>query len=166
MPPDAAIRALAEDVRSVLETLWPDWHAARGRGLPTPPSRGTCQTSSLFLATCLNKAGWSAAVVQGNSPGDSPGAVPERTEGYLCSGTWHGHAWVLCGGWIVDITADQFGGPPVQIVRPEDPRYRPGKQDTATPEAIRFRSQLVKKGLSRWQASLDQSCSTFTDSET
>lgn len=43
---------------------------------------------------------------------------------YLCDdGTAPEHAWVvLPDGTIVDATADQFGGEPVTIIEPGDPR--------------------------------------------
>lgn len=141
-PSRQELTRIAGDVRRFLEGLWPEWHVLRGRALPDPLSLGTCQTTSLFLATVLREHGFDAAVAQGNAPG--------ATEGYLHDGIWHGHAWVECGGWIVDICADQYGGPPVSISPSDDPRYRTGR-DTAYESAKRQRQELASSALEAWR---------------
>lgn len=139
-PPE--LERIAGKVRRFLEGIWPEWHALRGRELPDPLSLGTCQTTSLFLATVLQEHGFDAAVAQGNDPG--------ANEGYCHNGRWHGHAWVTCGGWIVDISADQFGCPPVSIRPLDDPAYRTGN-DTAYKSAKQQRRTLVDSALETWR---------------
>ncbi|MFK3964755.1 hypothetical protein ACI2KT_14255 [Ensifer adhaerens] len=49
--------------------------------------------------------------------------------GFNCGKSWQSHAWVECGDFIVDITADQFGAPPVLVVDRTDNRYNKGNRD-------------------------------------
>ncbi|WP_308220078.1 hypothetical protein [Nisaea acidiphila] len=141
-PTKAELEEIAAEVRRFLETVWPDWHRLRGRSLPDPLSLGTCQTSSLFLAAVLHAHGHGAHIEQGNDP--------EAEEGYLHDGAWHGHAWVECGGWILDISADQFGRPPVLLAPVDDPAYRRGA-DTAFESAKRQRRELVDAAMDKWR---------------
>lgn len=139
----AELEEIAADARCFLETVWPEWHRLRGRPLPDPLSLGTCQTSSLFLAEVLREHGHAAHVAQGNDPA--------AEEGYFHAGRWHGHAWVECGGSILDLTADQFGLPSVHIAAPDDPYYRRGS-DTAYESAKRQRRALVAAALDAWRS--------------
>lgn len=132
---------IAGEARLFLESIWPEWHALRGRELPDPLSLGTCQTTSLFLARFLQEHGFDAAVAQGN--------VPAKDEGYFHDDRWHGHAWVECSGWIVDISADQFGCPPVSIEPIDAPHYRKGG-DTAYESAKRQRQELAGSAHVAW----------------
>lgn len=143
-PSKHELERIAGDVRRFLESVWPEWHTLRGRALPDPLSLGTCQTTSLFLADVLREHGFEATVAQGNTP------VAE--EGYFHEGEWHGHAWVECGSWIVDISADQFGCPPVSIRPLDDPNYRTG-EDTAYESAKRQRQELAGSALEAWRKS-------------
>lgn len=148
------------EARSILEGLWPNWHHTRGQALPDPLSTNTCQTSALFLAQFLALRGVSAKIAQGNTPG--------KSEGYFDGTRWHGHAWVLVqnagqGGeldaghvtengaeqdLILDLTADQFGGPKTLMAPPHQlPQYRAGRVDTATKEAKARRQTLVTEAL-------------------
>ncbi|MEO9899295.1 transglutaminase domain-containing protein [Nisaea sp.] len=141
-PSKVELERIAVDVRRFLEGIWPAWHKLRGRPLPDPLSIGTCQTSSLFLATVLQEYGFDARVEQGNDPA--------QDEGFFNDGRWHGHAWVVCGGWIVDVSADQFGCPPVNIEQENAARYRKGSEDTAFDVAKQQRHRLVNAALSEW----------------
>ena len=112
-PDRQLIEQTAQDIRIFLETIWPGWHASKGRPVPMPASRGTCQTSSLFLTEVLRLKGIEAQVEQGNDPA--------KQEGYLYRNDWHGHAWVELPGLIVDVTGDQFDLPAVHITDPGSP---------------------------------------------
>ena len=128
------LRLVATDVRFFLEDQWPIWHHRRGRSQPMPLSRGTCQTSSLFLSEALRDHNLNGVVRQGNSPG--------KAEGFLHKGSWIGHAWVEISGFVVDITGDQFDLPTVSIEPIEMGRYREGF-DTASDAAKARRRELV-----------------------
>ena len=137
------ILQIAQEVRCDLELIWPDWHRARGRKLPSPLSHGTCQTSSLFLAKVLCHNGLEANVVQGNDVA--------RNEGFYYGHKWHGHAWVECSDFVIDITGDQFDLPRVHLERVGSSRYKAGT-DTATDDAKRQRGELVHAALLAWGA--------------
>lgn len=141
-PSKGELEHIATEARRFLEGVWPEWHRLRGRPLPDPLSIGTCQTSSLFLATLLREHGFNANVAQGNDP--------SKYEGYFHDGCWYGHAWVTCEGWIVDISADQFGCPPVSIKPLDDPSYRTG-HDTAYESAKRQRQTLANAAFESWR---------------
>lgn len=92
---------------------------------------GTCLYASILVELAVNK--WSDLVARvrgGDGEGDG---------GYIdAENKVHGHYWVEAGNsfddpdsWVVDITADQFGGPAVVVesVRTARPRYVPGSQE-------------------------------------
>ncbi|NKE46451.1 hypothetical protein HB662_16835 [Roseomonas frigidaquae] len=122
--------------RRFLETLWPEWHAERGRPRPAIPSTGTCGRSATFLQRVLAEVGREAEVRHGwfLAP-----AGPAR------------HAWVESGGLILDLTADQFGAPPILACPAPDARYRPGP-DTTAPNFQAARTTAVAAVWPRWQA--------------
>lgn len=71
--------------------------------------------------------------------------------GYLdSSDVTHGHYWLkaICRNtqeaWVIDITADQFGGPPVVVQRVADSlsNYIPGDQRTVDENMSQVLSQL------------------------
>lgn len=89
---------------------------------------GTCLYAASVGARILNKFSPARVTVRG---GDGAG------DGGICvSGVWHGHYWMeaMIDGerYVVDITGDQFGLPPVQIREIESSRgdYVPGCQAT------------------------------------
>ncbi|MEM6664606.1 MAG: hypothetical protein AAF666_20785 [Pseudomonadota bacterium] len=136
-----ALARFAACVRSFLEGEWPAWHAYRARPIPKPLSAGTCQTTSLFLQQAMDRAGIRAAVLQGNDP--------DGAEGFLLGGVWHGHAWVEAGGYILDISGDQFGLPPTHVEPVGCGRYRAGS-DTAGDAAKSTRWHLVSLAMEEW----------------
>ncbi|MBU8539071.1 lasso peptide biosynthesis protein [Falsiroseomonas tokyonensis] len=123
--------------RRFLETVWPEWHAERGRPLPAIPSTGTCGRSACFLQRVLAEAGQEARIRHGWFL--APGRPPAR------------HAWVESTGLILDLTADQFGAPPLLGCPAPDARYRPGT-DTADPSFQAARAVAVAAIWPRWQA--------------
>lgn len=141
---DQNLFQVAWAVRRFLEGEWPHWQAQKNYPIPGILSSGTCQTSSLFLRNVLFDRGIASQVEQGN--------VPDRDEGFFDGNKWHGHAWVLVGDMIVDITADQFGLKPVQLIPCSDAAYRAGDVDTASLSAKRNRKSLVENAWKRWIA--------------
>ena len=129
-------------VRAFLENEWPKWHKIRGRPIPTPISRGTCQTSSLFLAKTFQLLNVEARVAHGNNLSEN--------EGYFDGTRWIGHAWVIANSSIVDITADQFGRAPVCVEKGDLAVYKAGFEDTATQFAKAQRAKLVGEALHNW----------------
>lgn len=64
---------------------------------------GACKAVSLLLARYLHDMGFGSPYLVAN--GDR---APEGE-------TWETHAWLQLDGLLIDITADQFGQPPVMI---------------------------------------------------
>ncbi|WDZ76013.1 hypothetical protein PWG15_15555 [Ensifer adhaerens] len=134
-----------------MEPIWLEWHRTWGGHLPAPLSQWTCGRTSLFLVRALNAEGLDACGVSG-----TPRAGPLEPEigpfGFLHNGSWQGHAWVECGDFILDITADQFGAPPILVVDRADTRYNKGERDTALPEFVLARQRAVEAIWPRWLA--------------
>jgi hypothetical protein len=53
-------------------------------------------------------------------------------------------------GYIIDITADQFGASPVIVVSTQDKRYSAGSEDTALPVYVANRIRSVDAIWPRW----------------
>ena len=117
---------VATSARSFLLPHWYRWHRAWGPPFPSAPSRWTCVRSSLFLLNVLRQCGVTATIQSGQARETSPGSVGEDC-GLLTPIGWAGHAWVEADRFVVDITADQFGQPPVVITSSDDPAYRPAR---------------------------------------
>lgn len=82
--------------------------------------RGTCGTVSEVLARLLRERfGLDARYVAGDGHPD-------------CDGS---HAWVEVDGTVIDITADQFGLPPV-IVTDDSPWHAAWDRDTGRPPCL------------------------------
>lgn len=139
----ARLEALARQVRGFLEPHWAEWHRRAGSLPMVSDSQGTCGRSSLFLRDVLRGAGFDAEF--------AAGSPVEHHKGFRSKDGWHGHAWVRAGGWIVDVTADQFGGPAVLMTGADDPRYSEGT-DTAEPEFIAIRQAVARDLMTAWHA--------------
>lgn len=131
----SGLLAIAARVRAFLQPAWLQWHGVQR---PAVPSTGTCGRSSLFLTSVLRAAGHDDAEWCCGAPGDHAAA-----EGYHDGTGWRGHAWVGVAGHVLDITADQFGQPPVLLLPAPDPRYRRGP-DRADPQAVAARAEAVR----------------------
>lgn len=97
--------------------------------IKTEDTTNTCAYACVLLSVSLSKFfGLDVAFQGGDGNGDG---------GYVCDdGVSNGHYWIKATNrasgevWVVDITADQFGGPPV-VVEPLslcEARYVPGDQ--------------------------------------
>lgn len=103
-------------------------------------TEGSCLYASVLLRETLNK--WSPfdAIVRGGGP------LEREACGFHDGRQWQGHYWVELQRdgvpvAVADITADQFGGPPVQVLPWEYAvlRYRAGAQadvDEAAAEVL------------------------------
>ncbi|ENZ78001.1 MULTISPECIES: hypothetical protein [Ralstonia] len=102
---------------------------------------GTCLYGSILLQQALDRFADCETVVRGGD-GAGDGGAQDRT------GAWHGHYWVeglTQDGkpFLADITADQFGWPPVVVLPLEEgrERYQPG-DDTVCGRAVE--NELVR----------------------
>lgn len=111
--------------------------------LNTPDMTGSCLYGSILLHAMVNRFAGRQATIRGGGPATGSGF---RDRG----GRLHGHYWVEVeprgdDGWVLDITADQFGEASV-IVWPQPiakHRYRPGDQADVD-EAVRFETSVIE----------------------
>lgn len=145
LPTPNEIERIARMARAILEPIWCRWHLLDSGTVPPIPSLNTCGRSSLFLERALRDGGIDASVCRG---------VPQDglELGFFDGASWRAHSWVEAEGRIIDITADQFGAPPVVILPRPERRYRGGGRDTAAPEAIARRRRLVDEIWPLWLA--------------
>jgi hypothetical protein len=142
----------AELTRAFLAPRWVDWHAAEGRA-PVPPSKDTCGRSSRFLAVVIERELGLPVRCATGVPRlglDDPDVGPW---GFHDGLRWQSHSWVVSAGWIVDITADQFGAPPVVVVTLPSEQHAEGPADTASDWAKQRREALVAQLWPSWLAS-------------
>ena len=147
----ADIKTIATQARAFLEPVWLVWQHQEARPLTDLPSRQTSGRSSLFLRDALRLAGQPAEWING---------IPRVTEqgpvigdfGFCAGGRWESHAWVTCPGWIVDVTADQFGAAPVIVTADPDPRYNPRAGEITSAAAIAVPQRAVARIWPAWLA--------------
>lgn len=156
MPPNAAtasrLEAIARAVRLFLEPVWPDWQIARGYD-PSLGAKWTCGRSALFLQRVVREDFAIEARWISGTPRLAEDAPELGPYGFLCDGRWESHAWVEADGFILDVTADQFGAPPVVVTARPDSRYGEGTGDTASPDSLARRHQTVEALWPVWLAS-------------
>lgn len=92
-------------------------------------SEGSCLHAAVLAAWLWNRFHGGGARLRGGDGDLGMGALDAL-------GTWRGHYWVEVfdkeGRFVVDITADQFGHPPVRVLLHSDVaghQYRAGRQD-------------------------------------
>ncbi len=133
--------------RCFLENIWPAWQEQTSRefnvAVPRIMSCGTCGRSSAFLAKVLSECAVRSQVEHGWFR-----ITGQAAEGARVSR----HAWVTAERWIIDITADQFGAPPVLAIAAGDPRYEIGT-DTADMVFKTRREDAINALWGRWQIS-------------
>lgn len=138
---------VAVSCRAFLESVWPSWHAERGTS-PAILSMWTCSRSSLFLQRVLREDFSVAATWVTGCPHDTDGQP--FPAGFYNGHDWQGHSWVVANGFIVDITADQFGLDPVVILPGDDARYQTSA-DLALPEFKRKREATMEVLWPSWR---------------
>jgi len=92
-------------------------HIKKEYGQQLTKTAGFCGIASAFLYTKLKYHKYKPKIVWGQYNLYSYGRVIQS----------HGHAWVLLGNTIIDITADQFGDKPVVIKKSSYKKYIPIK---------------------------------------
>lgn len=143
--------AIAGAARAFMEPVWADWHRDGGGNCPPIPSQSTCGRTALFLQRALVEDGfcahWANGIPRASEEGPQLGPF-----GFFDGASWRSHCWVKAEGWIVDITADQFGAAPVIVVPVTDPRYGERTFDAASPEHISRRIRQVDGLWPLWLA--------------
>lgn len=139
-----ALHELASTQRSMFE-----WMLAQHA---IPGTAGTCMYAALLLQSAIEQfTPFAACVCGGDGKGDG---------GYVdAAGVHHGHYWVEATNettrWVVDITGDQFGEPPVLVMekRLARARYRRGTQAVIDEHVRDTRAEMARdaaaEGLQR-----------------
>lgn len=147
--------AVAQNVRSFLEPLFMV-HSKEGDNRTTP-SQGHCFSAAQVLAHALNAhfgGGWSAC----EGVFATPEVLAQVGTGELC--TWSDiedagqhHGWVVSlgeGGYLLDVTADQFGKPEVvalPVGADEAAHWMPRRLDTCASD-----DELATSWIQAWDA--------------
>lgn len=124
--PTSDAAQILQDVRGLTEKNREIFERIVEQSLLKTEMTGACLYASILCAQTINKFTAAKAIIRG---GDGEG-----DGGLLVDGARNGHYWLevdVCGDrFIVDITADQFGLPPVIIERVEVMQqiYVPGNQ--------------------------------------
>lgn len=154
------IFVIATEVRRFLEPRWMEFQRQRGLVCASHPSTGMCRLSTLFLLRVLDqeipRGGWQCL-------GGCPDAADEDVDpalgmpgGYRDSnGDWSGHYWVTDGDFefVLDVTADQFGGDAVVVVEDvSGGSYRANYDPGAVLERMKDVRSRVAEWLGEWSA--------------
>ncbi len=131
---------LARKARAFLEPLWIDFLCDPWLSVEVPLSTGACRVSSEFLAAVLPGHGFHGWEVHGG-----PDAFTRW------DGTTADHYWLSNGSVIIDVTADQFGLPPVVLGPPDPARYRQGPATPLSPGA-RSEAGCIEAWAESWRA--------------
>ncbi|MBK0024510.1 hypothetical protein IAE29_24935 [Ochrobactrum sp. S46] len=83
------------------------------------------------------------------TPYAGKGSLSGAARGFYTGMQWEGHAWVVSGDIVIDITADQFGCDPIVITTVFDTRYVESI-DLADPTAIKARHETIAALLPEW----------------
>lgn len=149
------LHAIATDIRTFLLPHWRLWHRAWGPPAPSTPSQWTCVRSSLFVVRAVERHGVPAAFCSGQ-PRDGEARADARPAGLSTGDGWVSHAWVETAGWIIDITADQFGHAPVIVTSVDDPTYRRADDEAYRLMPTRAGLAAVEKIWPCWCRHADQ----------
>ncbi len=149
--------AVATTARTFLIPHWSRWHQAWGAPPPTVAAQWTCVRSSMFLMKALHRCGVEARLQSGQPPKQAPGIVNEDC-GLFTAGGWMGHAWVEANGFVIDITADQFGHPPVIVAPISDPTYRPARHEANRLTPTRNGMVAIQEIWHSWCSYVDLQC--------
>jgi len=119
----------------------------------TGGTAGTCLYACVLLEKMLNQFEREGCAVICGGDGEGDG-------GYLDdAGNWHGHFWIEATDdegqrYVLDVTADQFGGPEVVCARldqPESARYRKGNQTIADEQVLYLEQEMARSRSSSSQ---------------
>lgn len=110
-------------------------------GTDCATSAGSCLHAAVLLVEILHRFALAKACVRGGNGALGLGAMDVQ-------GRWQGHYWVeavLDGQrqFVVDITADQFGYPPVRVLAAAEALgYLPGDESEVSLAATRLKPDL------------------------
>jgi hypothetical protein len=164
----------AELRRHLEEVVWPRWQRVVLNEPTTPPgmprSFGMCRISTAFAAAVLAEddpeGGWEAdgghpTVLYGQQMAGQFKSAFKDVDGGMWDRereSWDGHYWLRGRrgdeNLIADLTADQFGWKPVEIVPVADERYRASYRKSTVAKDMSTRSIRAETGawLVGWRA--------------
>lgn len=126
------LKAVANVARLIFIAMLNDYE-------PGISTEGTCAFSTILVKNMLETR-TSFNVTQKGGDGDGDG-------GYFDTAGGHGHYWLEvdtpAGAYVVDITADQFGGDPVVVVPATSPQYVPGDQQLVDEQFIELTQGIM-----------------------
>ena len=164
IPDRGVLLRIAAEARAFLEPRWEAVRVANGTRLPPgkPGSHDMCLLSTAFLKRVLEREmpgfGWTAAAGTSDRGDDVnpdyqfPGGYREGTR------AWRPHFWLADGdyAYVVDLTADQFGGPSVTVAeetgKGESARYRENLFEGFVGEDLRAVAWRASGWMSEWEA--------------
>lgn len=149
------LQSVATAARTFLLPHWSRWHQIWGSPLPVVASQWTCVRSSIFLMRALHQCGIEAELRSGQPPQLAPGIIGEDC-GLLTADGWMGHAWVEANGFVIDITADQFGLAPVVVAPASDPAYQPARDEAHRLTPTRAGMAAIDEIWPSWCSYMDQ----------
>lgn len=154
--PRSADPALASQLERMREFLVPRW-IAWGQENDKPVSavgENMCRFTAAFVAQAMG-TGWrfdgghdsvfDHVAFRWRRSGSGGGFLAE-------DGAWSAHHWATDGRTIIDLAAQQFGGPPVVLAPVIDPRYRSTISRTEAREALDGVSRRVNGWVVAWRA--------------
>lgn len=159
------ILAIATTARTFLLPHWSRWHRLWGPPAPSVASQWTCVRSSFFLVRAFARCGMEARLQSGQSPENAPGIISEECGLFTAAG-WMGHAWVETNGFVVDITADQFGHAPVIVSPASNPAYRPASEEAHTLKVTKNGVAAIDEIWPSWCNFVDQQLPLLDDTST
>ncbi|HEY6436717.1 MAG TPA: hypothetical protein VIY47_09005 [Ignavibacteriaceae bacterium] len=112
-----------KEIREFLVPKWIDW-GQKNNKFVSEKGEGMCRFTSAFLLGILGH-GWKLNGGHAEFYHHFDGWIPRPMGGGYSDGkNWFSHYWIEKKGVIVDLTASQFGGSEILVVRKNDPRFK------------------------------------------
>ena len=150
----SSLEKLVCEVRLFLEPLWTQAHESWADSpTPYPPSKQMCRYSCIFLKEVLAEASFGVFEIKLGRPitRELDGTHEGRFGYRSADGRWHDHAWLTQKDLLIDITADQFGGPAVTVATHPSSEYHPNMSETEASENILKLQNRVNVWLQAWR---------------
>jgi hypothetical protein len=107
-----------------------------------------CRYSCLFLKKVLQEHHFGEWRIILGEPSLETEGTAQGQYGYQSEkGNWHDHAWLIKKNLIIDITADQFGGPIIYYGGKDTPCY---KANIITEADVLLKTMSLQSRVDRW----------------
>lgn len=144
MQPEKTKAEILADVREMTQKNRDLFVELLNQSIQTEDTEGSCLYAAFMCSTILGKFTQAQITIRGGD-GDGDG-------GLVVDGVAHGHYWLEAeiqgDRFIVDITADQFGLPPVIVERIEVMAqiYIPGDQQVVNDHVLEMMQEIARGG--------------------